>query len=262
MPRPRGRAAASWRPEVGRDGAQGAMEEDADRALAAAEDVADLGGAHLLDEAERHRAAAVVGEAVHRGPGGPGLVAQLGLVGDVEGVGEARGELDRRGGPAAQGPAMVGDDVARDAEEPDPEGRGVRRIGEGVGGSVADGRRPAPALLEAREPAEREHEGPLRHVLRLMVVAQLVQRERVDLRHVLPIQGLEPGGVPPRLLDEAAVGIEPRDGVASGPESPSTHSEHRTRHGVTPPPRDGRSRRRGPAARRLPPRGPPRRARR
>ena len=61
--------------EVAGDGPQGAMDEDADGALGAAEDAGDLGGAHLVDEAQHDRPPAVCRQAADGAPGGRGLVA-------------------------------------------------------------------------------------------------------------------------------------------------------------------------------------------
>ncbi len=51
------------------------MDEDADRALGLAEDAGDLGGRHLVDEAEDERLAPVGRQAADGPPRGGGLVA-------------------------------------------------------------------------------------------------------------------------------------------------------------------------------------------
>ena len=131
-------------------------------------------------------------------------------------------------GPAAS----LGDRVAGDLEEPDPE----------RGGSLAVGR--ARALLEASEVRQRGEERPLGDVLRLVVIAQLVERVVVHLGQVLPIEGLEPGRVRLRRLDERAVAVE-MDEARTFLLRTVHLPECRSGHGVTPPPRRDRPAGRG-----------------
>ena len=71
------------------------MDEDPNGALGPAEDAGDLGGRHLLDEAQDDRAAAVGGQSPDGPPRRGGLVADRGAALDVERVGDVRGGLDR-----------------------------------------------------------------------------------------------------------------------------------------------------------------------
>ena len=107
-----------------------------------------------------------------------------------------RPRLERRLGPAPAGAAALGDDVAGDLEEPDAERGRALAVG-----------RPG-ALLEPGEVRQGGEERALGGVLRLVVVAELVERVAVHLGEVLPIQGLEPGRVRLRRLDEATIAVE------------------------------------------------------
>jgi hypothetical protein len=69
-------------------------------------------------------------------------------------------------------------------------------------------RRPACALLEPPEVRQGGEERALGGVLRLVVVAQLVEGVAVHLGQVLPIEGLEAGRVRLGLLDEPSVTVE------------------------------------------------------
>ena len=115
------------------------------------------------------------------------------------GVGDVGGRLDGRDGAAALRPALVRDDVAGDPEEPDAE----RRRAVAVGG--------AGALLEAVEVREGGEERPLRGVLGLVMVAELVVRVAVHLGEVPAVEGVELGGIAARGLDERPVPIEMGD---------------------------------------------------
>ena len=95
--------------------------------------------------------------------------------------------------------ALVRDDVAGDPEEPDAE----RRRAVAVGG--------AGALLEAVEVGEGCEERPLRDVLGLVMVAELVVRVAVHLGEVPAVEGVELGGVAARGIDERPVPIEMGD---------------------------------------------------
>ena len=115
---------------------------------------------------------------------------------DVDRAGHRAGRLERRFRAATQGAASLGDGVARDLEEPDPEGRGALAIGR------------ACALLEPPEVRQGGEERALGGVLRLVMVAQLVEGVAVHLGQVLPIEGLESGRVRLGLLDEPSVTVE------------------------------------------------------
>ncbi len=189
-----GRAPVALAAELPGDGAQRAVDEDADRALRAAEHAGDLRGAHLLDEPEREGAPPVVGQGAHRAQRLAGLVAGHGVRLEVRGIGdrEARpeGRLERRGRAAAPRASLVRDGVARDPEQPDAE-RG--RLG---------------AVLRACLLAEPGHGGQgaqehaLGGVLGGVVITELVEGVGIHLGEVLPIQGVEAGGVAPGCLHQ------------------------------------------------------------
>ena len=128
--------------------------------------------------------------------------------------------------------ATLGDGVPGDLEEPDPE----------RGRAIAVGR--PRALLEPAEVRQGGEERPLGDVLRLVVVAQLVERVVVHLGQVLPIQGLEPGRVRLGRLDERAVAVEMDEARTSLLRTVHL-PECRSGHGVTPPPRRDRRAGRG-----------------
>ena len=223
------------------------MKQHADGALRALEDAGDLGRAHLVDEAKHDRPPPVAGKPAHGGPRGRGVRASDGASLHVVGRRHACRSLEGRGRPAPLGSAVVGDHVAGDPEKPDAERRGLRA------GIV--GRR----LAEARQRAEREHERPFRHVLRLVVVAQLVVGEAVDLGQVLPVERVEPRRVGLGGPDERPVRVE-RDHPPgrAGRHARPISSKHRARPSVTRRPR-GSSRGRiaprpGPGGDALPPR--------
>ena len=125
--------------------------------------------------------------------------------------------------------ALVGDDVAGDLEQPDAERRGALAVG-----------RPGP-LLEPVEVGEGGEERPLRGVLGLVMVAELVVRVAVHLGEVPAIEGVELGadrGGPPRRATGRDRDGRPRGGRAS---SDGAHpSKHRTGHPLHPPARGGR----------------------
>src|SRR5439155_19629665 len=111
-----------------------------------------------------------------------------------------------------------------DTKEPDAE----RRAGRG-------------ALFEGRQGAERRQEDALGQVLRVMVIAQLVEGEAVHLGQVLPIEDREPLRVSLRRPDGGPVDIDPeriplrvppRIAFRLGPRS----SKHRGQPFVTPAP--------------------------
>ena len=123
--------------------------------------------------------------------------------------------------------AALGDGVARDLEEPDAEGRGALAVGR------------AGPLLEPAEVGQGGEERPLGGVLRLVMVAQLVERVAVHLGQVLPIEGLEPGRVRLGRLDEPSVAVEVDE--ARTTLLRTVHlPECRTGHRVTPAPRSVR----------------------
>ncbi len=115
---------------------------------------------------------------------------------EVDRGGDRRRGLQRRLRAAAAEASPLGDHVAGDLEEPDPEGRRALAVG-----------RPG-ALLEPGEVRQRGEERPLGGVLRLVVVVQFVEREAVHLGQVLPIEGLEAGRVRLGGLDEPPVAVE------------------------------------------------------
>ena len=140
--------------------------------------------------------------------------------------GDRAGRLERCLRAAAPPAAALGDRVAGDLEEPDAERRGTLAVGR------------AGTLLEPGEVRQGGEERALRGVLRLVMVAQLVERVAVHLGQVLPIQGLEPGRVRLRRLDEPTVAVEMDE--ARTPLLRTVHlPECRSGHGVTPPPRSG-----------------------
>ena len=112
--------------------------------------------------------------------------------GRVVGRGDQLGRLERRLGATTQPPALVGDGVAGDLEEPDAEGRTL---------VVA-------SLVEARQRRQRAQEDDLGQVLRTMVVAQLVDGEAVHLAHVLPIERFERPRVPTSRLHGRSIRVE------------------------------------------------------
>ncbi len=209
------------------------MEQHADRALGALQDPGDLGGAHLVDEPEHDRPASVAWKPTHGRPRGRRFGAGDGTTLHVLRAGHARCCLEGRGRATSQGPAMVCDDVPGDPEKPDAERRGL-------GGRVV-GRR----FTEARQRAKREHERPFRHVLRLVVIAELVVGKVVDLGEILPIERVEARWVGLGGSHERPVRVE-RDhppGRADRDMFPLP-SKHRARPSVTRGPRGSRSFRR------------------
>ena len=110
--------------------------------------------------------------------------------------GDGHRGLERRLGPPASLPAPFGHRIAGDLEEPHPERRGALAVG-GAG-----------PLLEPGEVRQRVEEGALGRVLRLVVIAQLVEGVAVHLGQVLPIEGLEAGRVRLGRLDEPTVTVE------------------------------------------------------
>src|SRR5260221_2070949 len=97
------------------------MDEDANRALRAAEDARDLSRRHLVDEPQDQGPAAVTGEAADRPHRGPGLVTSDDALLDVEGIGHDRRLVDRIGRAPARRSALVPDDVSTQPELPHPE---------------------------------------------------------------------------------------------------------------------------------------------
>ena len=178
-----------------------------------------------------------VWQAVDGAPRRGSLVADDGRALDVRRVGRAPGSLQERLRMPSAGAATFGDDVAGDAEEPDPERGGIVAV------------RGAGPFLELVQVGQRGKERPLGRVLRLVMVAQLVDRDVVHLGHVLPIQGVEAGGVRLGGLHEGTVAIE-RSGPPAGRLRPRHPSQCRTDHGVTPRPARGPAERAGPRRRR------------
>jgi hypothetical protein len=62
--------------------------------------------------------------------------------------------------------------------------------------------------VEAGEAAQRREEDLLGHVLREMMVAQLVESERIHLSDILPVQRFELAGISARLFDAGSIGVE------------------------------------------------------
>src|SRR3990172_11194072 len=106
------------------------MEEDANRAPGAPHPPGDLRGAHLIDEAQDERAAAIARQAADGTPGLGRLVPADSLTLDVLRVGDdrRRGWVKECRGMPARRSSLVGDDVSRDSEEPDLERRRPRAI--------------------------------------------------------------------------------------------------------------------------------------
>ena len=171
--------------------------------LGSPEHAGDLRRAHLVHEAEQQRPPPVVGEAVERRQRRGRLVTHRDAGLEVDGIGDhqpaPRAVSSEAAGRRRRVAALVGDDVARDPEQPDAEGRGVAAV---------LGRR---ELAEPRQRGEGAHEHALRRVLRGVVVGELVEGVGIHLGEVLPVQGVELGGVPTRRLDERAVAVERDD---------------------------------------------------
>jgi hypothetical protein len=155
------------------------VEQHPDRALGALQDAGDLGGAQVVHEAQHDGTSPVARQPPHRRPRRRSLGPGDGRALDVVRGGHVDGGLERRGRSTPQGAAMVRNDVPGDPEEPDAEGRGFRaRI---LGRSV----------VEAWQPAEGEHERAFRHVLRLVMITELVIGKVVDLGEVFPVERVE-----------------------------------------------------------------------
>ena len=146
----------------------------------------------------------ITGQPIDRGPGRRRrLAVDHGRL-DVERVGCRDRVIERSLGSATHPAASLGDDVAGDPEEPDPERRGVT--------PVLDAR----ALLEPGQRRKRGQERPLGGVLRLVVIAELVDREAVHLCHVLPIERVETRGIRARSLHERPIEVEGGEPSATG----------------------------------------------
>src|SRR2546427_531012 len=70
--------------EIAGDGSEGAMDQDAHGAFRATEDAGDLGGRHLLDEAQDDRPPSIGRQATNGLPGGRRLVANGRSALDIE----------------------------------------------------------------------------------------------------------------------------------------------------------------------------------
>ena len=138
------------------------------------------------------------------------------------GSGAPSGEVERRLRPAAPAAAPFVDDVAGDPEEPHPERGGVTAV---LG---------AGTLLEARQTGQRREERPFRGVLRLVMIAELVDRVVVHLGHVLPVQRVEPRGVGPSRVHERPIQVEVGETRATGLLRPRHLPQCRSDHLVTP----------------------------
>jgi hypothetical protein len=153
-------------PKVPGDGAERPVQEDADGALGPTQDLGDLGGRELMDEPEHDRLAPVAIEAGDRLPRGTGVVpgddGGLWLIGRRHG--HRRRRLEGGDGMSTEAPPPLRHDVAGDPEQPQPEGRGALAV---LG--------PGP-FLEPRQAGKGGQERPLGGVLRLVMVAQLVDR--------------------------------------------------------------------------------------
>ena len=108
---------------------QPAMDQDAYGALRPPEDVGDLAGRHLVDEAQHDRPPPVAGQAVDGAPG-----RSDGLALDDGPPRRRAGRRSRPGRPRAAPPvgaepaATFGDNVAGDAEQPDAERGGALAV--------------------------------------------------------------------------------------------------------------------------------------
>ena len=195
------------RRQVGGDAPQRAVDEDAHRALGSPEH------ARRSRPSTSRRRSAGRARAGDRPAGGAGprrAAAAASRPSDgvgrvVAGVDDRRGGLERRLRPATQRPALVGDVVAGDLEQPDAE----------RGGAFAVGR--ARAVLEARQGRERLEEDARRRVLRVVMIAELVEGEAVHLREVPAVQGVELGRIALGRLDERPIAVEMRDLAGAGP---------------------------------------------
>ena len=133
------------------------------------------------------------------------LVVGDGLRGDVRRW--SAGSGPPRAAPAGGGAAPAG-------ARPRSSGRcGTARPGRSRPPRRRPDRRP---LAEPRQRGQRRQERPGGRVLRLVLVAQLVDRVAVHLGHVLPIQGVEPGRVRPRCPHQRPIEVEAGDARATG----------------------------------------------
>ena len=204
-PRSRGVPAAVDRR---RHGAQRAMDEHAHRALGAAQDGADLARVDIsFDEAQHERLASIVGQAVDGLPGARDLVP---LTRPPRPGRRARRSIGRASSGASGwrrgAAALVGDGVAGDLEEPDPE--------------RAD-RSSSPCSSKRGSAGERAQEDLLGQVLGGVVVAGLVERRsctpgpRTSDRAVRTRAGRD--GPPPRPGDRRRTGPGRSRGARSLP---------------------------------------------
>ena len=186
--------------EIARDAAQGAVDEDPDRALGPAEDAGDLGGRHLVDEAQDQRPAAVGGQA----PDGRQAAAASSRA--------RRAALDvERCRRRARRPRAAPPDGGAGARR--RSATALRAIWKSQTRNVEA---PSPSAGRARSSnrprfAQGGEERPLGGVLGLVMVAELVEGVAVHLGEVLPIEGVEPGRVAPGRLDERSVAVEMGD---------------------------------------------------
>ena len=180
---------------------------------------------HLVHEPQQHRAAPVVGQAVQRAQGLGRLVAESSP--RPRCPPGPRRPARRRARPRARRPGR------RRCGSAARSRRRCARSGTATRGTST---RPDPSsgrgeLVEPRQGRERAHEHALRRVLRGVVVGELVEGVGIHLGEVLPVQGVERGGIPPRRLDERAIAVE-RDDASSRRSLPP--SKHRPSHRVTP----------------------------
>ena len=176
------------------------MDEDAHRALGPAEDAGDLCRAHLLDEAQRQRPAPVVGERPH---GARSAAAASSRV-TASPRGRRVGIADARPAPPRATPAGRRRRLRRSFATVlrairNSHTRKVEALGPSSGRACSRNRGRA---------GERAQEHALGGVLGGVVVPELVEGEGIHLGEVLPIQGVEPGGVAPGRLHEGPVAIE------------------------------------------------------
>src|SRR4051794_38816830 len=101
------------------------------------QDVADLGGAQLFDEAEQHRTPALFRQLVDGAPDSLRLVPGDRCRGRIISSSDGTRQLERRRRPSTVRPSAVAEQVARDPKQPDAEG------GAAFGIDLAEARQPA-----------------------------------------------------------------------------------------------------------------------
>ena len=206
------------------------MDEDADGALRAAEHAGDLRGGHLVDEPQDERATSIGGQPADRPPRRGPLRAPDRAALDVERIADHTSCIEGGRRVASPTATLVGDDVAGDPEQPDPERGGAIPVSW------------PRSLLEPGQVGQGKEERPLGRVLRVVVIAELVVRVGIHLGEVPAVEGFEGGWVAPGGLDERSIAVEPADSGAPDLLGCAHPSKHRASHPVTPVPRVGRGR--------------------